>query len=348
MNHNYKSNPTQRLCHSLKTVLLIGLGVTACVQPSWAEYRDPLDLSAQEMASASQSLLLDIAQAGDRILAVGERGHIVYSDDQGRHWQQAEVGVRSQLNAVYFVDSKEGWAVGEDAAIVHSVDSGQSWQKQFDARDADFPGPLLDVYFKNASEGYAVGVFNKLYRTVDGGKTWEVWNDRAENPDGWHFFAVAGTDSETLYITSEVGLLFRSVDGGANFIPHQTDYNGSFQGVLAKRADDGNDWLILFGVGGKMFASKDGGESLTELDTQTQAGLASGVWLDDGSALIVGANGVLLHVDADLNSVSATQLESGLPLSDVVALSDNSYVVVGLGGVHTLKGCQVVQRGECQ
>jgi photosystem II stability/assembly factor-like uncharacterized protein len=337
MTHNYKSNDTQRFCHSLRAVLVIGLGVATHVQPARAEYQDPLDVPAQAMASVPQSLLLDITKIDDRLVAVGERGHIVYSDDQGSDWRQADVAVSAQLNAVHFVDEKEGWAVGEDAAIVHSVDSGKTWQKQFDARDADFPGPLLDVHFKNASEGYAVGVFNKLYRTEDGGNTWTTWNDHAENPEGWHFFAMAQTDPQTLYITSEVGLLFRSMDGGESFTPHQTDYNGSFQGILAKRAADGNDWLILFGVGGKLFVSKDGGETLQSLDSHTRAGLASGTWLDDGSALIVGANGILLHVAADLNAVSRYQLDNGLPLSDVVALSDDDYVVVGLGGVNALE-----------
>ncbi|MDC0662694.1 WD40/YVTN/BNR-like repeat-containing protein [Marinobacter sp. SS21] len=337
MTNNYSDKGSKGLHRSLKILLSIGLGAAASVQTAWAEYQDPLDLPAQAMASAPQSLLLDVTKAGDRLVTVGERGHILYSDDQGGNWQQAEVAVSTQLNAVFFVDEKEGWAVGEDAAIVHSNDAGRSWQKQFDARDAEFPGPLLDLYFRNANEGYAVGVFNKLYRTDDGGTTWTDWSDHAENLNEWHFFAMAATDADTLYISSEVGLLFRSVDGGESFEPLQTDHNGSFHGVLAKRAEGGNDWLILSGVGGKLFTSKDGGASLRELETHTEAGLASGTWLDDGTALVVGTDGLLLHVAADLNSVTKYQLENGLPLSAVAEPSQDHYVLVGLGGIQTLE-----------
>ncbi len=36
------------------------------------------------MPLAPRSLLLDITVAGERLVAVGERGHILYSDDLGR------------------------------------------------------------------------------------------------------------------------------------------------------------------------------------------------------------------------------------------------------------------------
>lgn len=317
---------------------LLSMLLTASVwgQATLADYRDPLDLPALKMDSASQSLLLDIAEVNGRLVAVGERGHILYSDRRNGQWQQSEVPVRAQLNAVFFIDEKRGWAVGEDAAIVHTVDGGLTWQKQFDARNAEIQGPLLDVYFKDASVGFAVGVFNKLYRTEDGGETWEDWSDHADNPQEWHFFTIAATDPDTLYLSSETGLIFRSQNGGKTFEPIQTQHNGSFQNILAKRTADGGDWLIASGVGGQVFTSKDGGDNWKELNTGTEAGLAGGTWLADGSAVIVGANGVMVHVAPGLNSVNKYQVNSGLPLSDVVRLAEGPYLMVGLGGIHSI------------
>ena len=37
-----------------------------------------------ESANAWRNLLLDVVHAGDRLVAVGDRGHIVFSDDQDR------------------------------------------------------------------------------------------------------------------------------------------------------------------------------------------------------------------------------------------------------------------------
>ena len=325
------------LSHLLTTLLLIVS--TSAVR---ADYQDPLDLPVLQMESASTSLLLDVTQAGERLIAVGERGHILYSDDKGEEWTQAEVPIRSQLNAVFFMDERRGWAVGEDAVILNSVDGGVSWKKQFDAREAEMKGPLLDLYFKNAEEGFAVGVFNKIYHTVDAGQHWEEWQDHADNLDEWHFFSMASTAEDTLYVTSEAGLLFRSQDSGESFVPLQTAHDGSFHGVLAKRDTDGLDRLILFGVGGKLFTTVDGGERWRELDTQTEAGLSGGTWLADGSALIVGADGLMLHVAADFSSVKKSQRENGLPLSSITVSDRGDLILVGLGGIQILNAGEVI------
>ncbi len=58
-----------------------------------AASNDPLEVPAFASAKAARSMLLGVAQAGPRLVAVGERGIIVYSDDQGQSWTQASVPV---------------------------------------------------------------------------------------------------------------------------------------------------------------------------------------------------------------------------------------------------------------
>ncbi|MEH6579071.1 MAG: YCF48-related protein [Amphritea sp.] len=330
----------KRLAVCTLSALAISFG---SLSNAYADYKDPLESEVLPMASAAQSLLLDIARAGDRLVAVGERGHILYSDDQGSNWTLSQVPVRSQLNAVFFADDQLGWAVGEDAVILHTSDGGLSWQKQFDARDADLKGPLLDIYFISATEGLAIGVFNKLYHTQNGGKSWEIWQEHADNLDEWHLFSMASPAPGVIYVTSESGLLFLSQDGGNSFIQQQTDHDGSFHGVLAMRGADGLDRLLLSGVGGKLFISPDSGNSWRELDSHTEAGLSGGSWLPDGSALIVGADGVMLRISPDLSSVEKFQRDNGLPLSNVITTENDGLVLVGLGGIQTLQVGEVTQ-----
>jgi photosystem II stability/assembly factor-like uncharacterized protein len=319
------------LCRLSPLAISLSL-LLSCTTPVWAEYQDLIDLSSIKIDSARYGLALDVVQAGDRLVTVGERGHILFSEDQGQTWTQAEVDTRAHLNAVFFADAEQGWAVGEDAVIVHSADGGRSWTRQFDDRDAGVKGPLLDVWFKNAREGFAIGVYNKIYKTTDGGESWEDWYDQVDNLDEWHLFAITASSDETIYLASEQGLIFRSTDGGESFAPLQTDHYGSFHGILAREGADGQDILLLSGVGGVLYATSNSGETWVELDTGTEAGLSGGTWLEDGSAFVVGYGGMLLHVDAGLHSVSTHPQENGMPLSGVAALADDKLILVGFGG----------------
>ncbi len=70
-----------------------------------ADYVDVLDLPARVSALALNSPLSGMARAGERVIAVGQRGHILFSDDGGKHWQQAAVPVSADLTAVNFASA---------------------------------------------------------------------------------------------------------------------------------------------------------------------------------------------------------------------------------------------------
>ncbi|WP_247254198.1 WD40/YVTN/BNR-like repeat-containing protein [Pseudomonas moorei] len=93
---------------------------------------DLLDLPAMKSAKPGQALLLTAAHAGKRLVVAGERGIILYSDDDGSHWTQAEVPVSVTLTALQFINSNDGWAVGHDGIVLHTGDSGRTWNKQVD------------------------------------------------------------------------------------------------------------------------------------------------------------------------------------------------------------------------
>ena len=67
---------------------------------------------------APTSLLLAVARVGDRLVAVGDRGHVLLSADQGRNWTQSLTPTRALLTGVSFPDAQHGWAVGHDGVIL--------------------------------------------------------------------------------------------------------------------------------------------------------------------------------------------------------------------------------------
>src|SRR5439155_22896850 len=84
-------------------------------------------------ARAARALLMGIARAGGRLVAVGEHGLVVLSDDNGIAWRNAaQVPVDATLTAVRFADEKLGWAIGHLGMVLRTDDGGEHWVKQLD------------------------------------------------------------------------------------------------------------------------------------------------------------------------------------------------------------------------
>ncbi|SEI59436.1 Uncharacterized protein SAMN05421831_10518 [Allopseudospirillum japonicum] len=93
---------------------------------------------------ATSSLLLDLIRVGSRLLALGQGGHILYSDDQGQSWQQAQVPTTSLLTSITFSDARTGWAVGHQGLILTTQDAGASWQIAY--RHAEYLAQAAQIH----------------------------------------------------------------------------------------------------------------------------------------------------------------------------------------------------------
>ena len=254
---------------------------------------------------AEKSLLLDGAQAGTLLVAVGERGHILHSNDQGQTWQQAEsVPTRETLTAVFLHDEQLGWAVGHDATVLRTRDGAKNWELLYSAPEEELP--LLDVWFRDADNGFVVGAYGYFLATSDGGDSWSSVDLAASDGDGdgdleedpyayediadFHLNHVARSDNGRLYIAAEAGTAYRSDDEGISWTSLPSPYEGSFFSSLPL----GGDSLLLFGLRGHLFRSDDAGETWEEIDSGTQAILTDGIRLDDGAIVITGLEGSLL------------------------------------------------------
>ncbi len=59
----------------------------------------------------------------------------------------------ASLNAIQFVDGREGWAVGDEGVIWHTIDGGQIWERQSTGVNAS----LRSIAFLNLTFGWVVG-----------------------------------------------------------------------------------------------------------------------------------------------------------------------------------------------
>jgi photosystem II stability/assembly factor-like uncharacterized protein len=316
--------------------------VQAQVEPN-----DAANLPAEIAPLAPQSLLLDLAMAGRRFVAVGERGHVLLSDDQGATWRQAKsVPTRAMLTAVFFVDSDYGWAVGHDETILNTMDGGETWIRSHFAPEAQ--QPLLDLWFANRVSGIAVGAYGSYFTTNDGGRTWsgarfapareatpppEAGTDAfEEGPPDYHLNRIVGVGNR-LYIAAEGGQLYRSDDRGANWRALPSPYEGSFFGLVPIRGEG----LLAFGLRGRLFKSADAGQTWHQIESHTTAMLTDGIVINDLRVVIAGLAGVLLVSGDAGETFRLTQQDDRKGMSAVLPGPTGAVVVAGEGGVRTLR-----------
>ncbi len=287
-----------------------------------------------ESAAARSGLLLDVVRAGQRLITVGDRGHILYSDDDGQQWLQARVPTQQLLTAVYFVDDRYGWAVGHDALILATRDGGATWTRQYD--DLEQEAPLLDIWFKDRNHGYAVGAYGMLLETFDSGSDWQRIDERIDNEDGFHLNAISAVGDAGIFIVGEMGLMFRSADWGQSWETLEGPYQGSLFGIVTGQQVD---HLLVFGLRGHIFRSTDFAESWVRITVQTDSGeleygLANGSLLDNGDVLIVGHSGTVLRSTDGGVSFSVSNRADRASITGVVADTQGGLILVGQNGIH--------------
>lgn len=315
-------------------LLVLGQGY-APGTPAWqAGSGDGLDaVYAQNLPLASRSLLLDVTRLDDgRIVAVGERGHVVFSDDQGTSWKQAEhVPTRSTLTAVT-AHAGRLWAVGHDTVILTSGDRGLTWTSQY--FDPERQQAAMDVRFFSPTEGLVIGAYGLLLETTDGGKSWE---DAAVSDEEWHLNSLVELGDGRLVITGEAGFSYVSDDQGATWEVIEMPYSGSMFGIVAS-----GECLVAFGLRGNVQESCDGGSSWLHLETPTQQSLSAGAAFN-GELLLAGNGGVVLQRQAD-GSFSVYAHGSGVDFASVIHLREGGWLLVGEGGSHRFP--EPAQSGE--
>ncbi len=326
----------------LLTALLAGSGAWAQLDPN-----DSANKPAEIEPLASSSLLLDLAVAGSRLVAVGERGHVLLSDDQGATWRQAKsVPTRDMLTAVFFADAEYGWAVGHDETIINTVDGGETWTRSHFAPEAQ--QPLLDLWFANRVSGIAVGAYGAYFTTNDGGRHWasakfapppaatpkhdgEAAPEEGDLPPDYHLNRIVGVGNR-LYVAAEGGQLYRSDNRGASWRALPSPYEGSFFGLVPIRGEG----LLAFGLRGHLFRSADAGETWTKLESGTTAMLTDGVAINDLRVVIGGLTGVLLVSGDAGETFRLTQQDDRKGISAVLPGAAGAVIVAGEGGVRTL------------
>jgi photosystem II stability/assembly factor-like uncharacterized protein len=279
-----------RMAYGLVTVASLLVAGTVYGQSDGEVRTDFRYLPAVKTHWIERALLLDVARANGRLVAVGERGIIIHSDDDGRSWVQADVPVSVTLTAVNFPSPQMGWAVGHEGTILHSSDGGTSWSVQFtgqqvaeqevsfaeaviaskqEAMETADEFELEDLGFELEEAEYALD--DATVAVEAGGTT---------NPllDVW--FA----DEKSGLAVGAYGLIFSTDDGGENWKIRSSDLDNLDKYHYYSIASADGQTIYVSGEAGMLFRSDDAGVTWIRLDSPYEGSLFGIVALSNGSA----------------------------------------------------------------
>lgn len=336
-----------------------GAAATLCAAlaagAAWAAPVGPaVERPAVMVQRPASAVLLGAANAGQRTVAVGERGVLIVSDDGGAQWRQVALPTSVTLTAVRFADARHGVAVGHGGTVLTSSDGGDTWTRRLDGlrlaqlalqsaqrsgdaaavRDAErlvaegADKPFLDVLVWDARRFLAVGAFGLAFATEDGGLTWTSWMERLPNPKGMHLY-VARRSGDSVLLAGEQGLLLRSGDNGQSFAPLASPYAGSwFTGEVSGQE------MLLAGLRGNVWRSADGGAQWAQIANPRPASITASLARGSEVLLANQAGQVLRLQGAALKPLDHVPQA---PLAGLVA-SGQQLLGLGAAGIHRLSG----------
>ncbi len=321
----------------MKKLLLLPLAALLCsVHAADAPATDngsPSATSARpalQATRATRALTLALLKTQqERILAAGERGHILYSDDGAKSWTQAQVPTRNTLTTLAHSHGTL-FAGGHDGVLLSSADQGQTWQLLRDKPEDE--KPVLGIHFLDDKLGFAIGAYGLLLRTEDGGASWQEQEvAEFELPEfGFpHLYRITQLRDGALLVIGEAGFIARSSDRGASWTRVAIDYEGSLFTCLQTQTGS----LLVGGMRGRLFRSEDAGNSWTEINTGSRAGINALVQGVDGSVMAVGMDGILLESANDGLSFSRNQRDNRKAISSALPLDNNNWLLAAEDGV---------------
>ena len=301
----------------------LAIGLTALATPACAAAAPQVDTDTA-LWRAEHGLLLGVAHAGTRLVAVGDAGNVLLSDDQGATWRlSGKTGTDELLTSVIFPTAKEGWAVGQDETIIHTTDGGETWTRQYVKADAD--QVLFTIISLAPGHLFTSGSYNLILEAADGA-TWK--ESKIPNTDDDYHLNCAVNRGDDIMVTGEAGHAFVRYAGA--WTPMKLPYEGSQFACLV--GADGS--FYSFGLRGTAFRALPGAKEWTKIETGTQRSFFGATTMADGRMALVGSNGLLELLDPKTAKTTVLPRPSAGTLSGVTETKDGKLLIVGDDGLH--------------
>ena len=247
-----------------------------------------------------------ITFGNNTIVAVGERGTVRYSSDNGSSWDNGTSGTTRELYEIAF-GSNSFVAVGERGRHSYSSNNGASWDNGTWS-DTDH---VTGVEFGNNT--FIGSSSTNLTKSTDNGANWNLIGAGLKVYDvafGNSIFVACGAEG-AIVTTSDNGSSWTTRTSGAST---STLYGITF----------GNNQFFSVGSSGKLIKSINNGSSWSTVDSTVTKSLYSIVF---GNSTFVGVGYKTVIVSTD-NGSTFTEKENTLTFNDVT-FGNGVFAAVG-------------------
>lgn len=142
------------------------------------------------------------------IIAVGTKGVITRSVDQGTSWELIRLDSTQILRSVHFPSSSVGYACGDGSVVLKTTNAGTSWTA---VSPPATPGNFVQLQFISENTGFLLDKVNHiLHKTTNGGTSWETYLDESSYGTFNSFQMIDGDDG---WIGTSEGTVIRITGG---------------------------------------------------------------------------------------------------------------------------------------
>jgi photosystem II stability/assembly factor-like uncharacterized protein len=336
------------------------LGAAAFASPARADDSVVVELNrpATITPRAKDGLFTSIAAAGGRLVAVGEQGRIMLSDDNGLSWRQVATPTSVTLTQVRFTSALEGWAVGQMGIVLQTKDGGLTWRKQFDdiaagqimlraaqaalaaqgsnaATQANLQAaqimvqggpnvPFLTVLPLSARDVLIAGGFGIAFISHDGGANWQSIAANIPDPNGLHIYDFVESQKQIIGVGEQGFIILGGPAGTFTVLPPPVQ--GSLFGALALPDQS----VLVYGLQGTILHTSDLGRDWTRPFSNVSVGIDCGVLLRNGNVVLGDVAGDLL-MSRDGAHFSIAQEDE--PVIALAQAADGALIIGGPSGL---------------
>lgn len=188
----------------------------------------------------------------DNVLAVGEGGGNITTNDGGTSWESFSPPTAVGVD-IHFVDLNTGWFIGSGSVIGKTIDGGSGWTTQTSPVSKD----LVSVFAAGDNEVWIVGADGTILATTNGGSSWSSQTSGVTAGLQDLYFR----DTSTGWVVGSSGTILKTTDGGSSwealtsgttqqlngvyFISSQEGFSVGDNRTIIHTIDSGTNWTIV-------------------------------------------------------------------------------------------------------